>query len=72
MVPQRHVLLILDPCWFVGFDMYVNIFCCYFCSCDGAKNFYLLLFMLSVILVFSQERIFNFLKCIPGPREKNI
>lgn len=47
--------------------MYIHMFfcCCCFCSYDGAKNFYLLPIMLSVILVFSQERIFNFLKCIP-------
>ena len=52
MVLQRHVLLILDPCWFAGFYVYINMFfCCCFCSCDGAKTFYLLPFMLSVILV---------------------
>ena len=68
-----HVLLTVDPCWFVGFDMYIHMFCCcFFCLYDGAKNFYVLPLMLSGILVFSQERIFNFLKCIPGPMEKKI
>lgn len=46
MVASGRVLLIVDPYWFVGFDMYINVFfvvvfahamdlkistCCHFC-----------------------------------------